>query len=266
MKFFSASLFLLALASCTSAVPACVCPGSSSMSSATINFAVTATTSISPPTTTPSTPNILTGVPHIGDPSTNGIDLHLFSLQDPVKFGNNISPVGVNDARFTRQTDGSIVMTAVQGDAKTTHGSGPRCDLREIVAWNGNTGSHKMIVTKSILTSTPVTVAQIFNQAIDLPMAFVKYDGTALYVLHNEVPKQKIVIDSAYKTGSVFTLTITMTARHVQITYSNADGSTNSASFIANSADSTLYFKTGAYSQGDVTSSVHMTALAVSHA
>lgn len=200
--------------------------------------------------------------------SSGNIDLSAFSLQDPLKFGSNISPVGVNDARFSLQSDGSIIMSAHQGDSKTANGVGPRCELRETITWNGNSGiSNKMTITKSILTSAPITVAQIFNQATNKPMTFIKFDGSRLYAFHNESPKQLFTLDGGLALNSFFTLTLNVSSGcKVQVSYSNSvTGASNSASFTAQSCSS-LYFKTGAYSQGDVTSSVHMTALSVSHA
>jgi hypothetical protein len=156
-------------------------------------------------------------------------------------------------------------MSAKKGDPKFKNGAGPRCELRETDNWNGKVGTHRMTLTTSVRMASSLIVAQIFNEDVNDPILFVKFDGVStLYAFQNEAPKTKTVLDANFKINSDFTLTLSVVNGNVKIDFKGSSTS-KSTSFKANAGNTNLYFKTGSYSQGDVSSSVRLTALSVSH-
>lgn len=145
-----------------------------------------------------------------------------------------------------------VVFTANAGGATTKGSKYPRSELREMqgtekASWTNRSGTHTLAVRQAVTVLPPVkpevVVAQIHDAEDDVLL--VRVEGTRLLVEWDDGDSE-VVLDPAYRLGTVFDLRIVATEGAVQIFH----GDTLKAQ--VPKSGSGWYFKAGSYLQSNV--------------
>jgi hypothetical protein len=198
-----------------------------------------------------------------GGPAVPGDLLDLTNWKLTLPIGSSHSPAEITQPALRRYsvnpyfhldpTGTGVVFQANAGGVTTSNSGYPRSELREMTAgggdeasWSTTSGTHAMSVQLAITHLTvakpQVTVAQIHDASDDVLV--VRLDGPGhLYVEHNGDDYGDL--DTAYRLGSRFTVSFTVSAGHIGIAYNGAPKVDHATSSTGD------YFKAGCYTQSN---------------
>jgi hypothetical protein len=204
----------------------------------------------------------------------------------------------INDAQMIRQPalstyenpdyfyvrHDAVVFTAPCGGATTKHSNYPRSELREterngarLASWSTEVGVHTMTLTGATLALPPtkpqVVLAQIHDASEDLLEVLadgLASKGTIVVTIRLQGARSSVHLDSDYRLGTHYTVTITAAEGIMHVQYSCGETSHSLSSALGQSG---CYFKAGCYTQsnpskGDAASAIGqtmLTAVTVSH-
>jgi hypothetical protein len=170
------------------------------------------------------------------------IDLRGWKLTLPVGKPDEIRDLdGFKSEHFERTPDGLRFRAPVEG--VTTKGSAyPRCELRELMLWSTESGTHTMSITQAI-TRLPakkphVVAGQIHDAKDDVVM--IRLEGKRLFVENGGL------LDTAYALGTFFHVKIVAARSRIRVSYNGEERVD-----VARPA-SGCYFKAGVYTQSNL--------------
>lgn len=244
-------------------------PAAQSGSQGTIASTPSASRTVGPSTATPGAGTSASravspaGRGSVGGPAVPGDLLDLTNWKLTLPIGSSHSPAEITQPALRRYsvdpyfhldpTGTGVVFQANAGGVTTSNSGYPRSELREMTAdgndeatWSTTSGTHAMSVQLAITHLTvakpQVTVAQIHDASDDVLV--VRLDGPAhLYVEHNGDDYGDL--DTAYRLGSAFTVTFTVTGGHIRVSYNGVPKVDHATSSTGD------YFKAGCYTQSN---------------
>ncbi|KXZ51663.1 hypothetical protein GPECTOR_11g116 [Gonium pectorale] len=189
------------------------------------------------------------------------LDLANWSLQLPVKDAMIVKQPQLNFFNSSIFYGMVVLVTPAGGD--TTSGSQyPRTELREMknagrdeASWGTSDGTRHVMNFSGAPNRLPraepgVTIAQVKSSRSE-PMELRVLDegkGPTVVVRFNDTAKDKTTLDSAYRLGSFYSITITVEKGSIAVAYANGAKAANTS---RKASAAGCYSKVGNYLQSD---------------